>query len=166
MEKNIQEVPYKCLIFNKLFLKAHSSKPKMVRDSKNTCSLKVSRSNQNTINHVNNEAISIWKGILWLEIHIGIFQNSVYWLASKSPHCDFKCFVIWGHIFISLEFSFWLYYSLLSVSPRLFAPYLFSSKLNLLFLYSLDLSFASWTAPLTWEFLSFRLSNPLFLPST
>lgn len=59
MEKNIQEVSYKCLIFNKLFLKAHSSKPTTVRDSKNTCLLKVSSPNQNTINHVNNEAISI-----------------------------------------------------------------------------------------------------------
>lgn len=60
MEKNIQEVSYKCLIFKKLFLKPHSSKPNMIRDTKNImCLLQVSSPNQNRINCVNNEGISI-----------------------------------------------------------------------------------------------------------
>lgn len=58
MEKNIQKVSYKSLIFKKPLLKAHSSKPDMSKDAKNImCLLQVSSPNQNRI-------VLIMKGFL------------------------------------------------------------------------------------------------------
>ena len=54
----------KVLFFKKLFFKAYRSKPKMVGDSKTImCLLEVFSPTQNSISHVNNDMISIGKGI-------------------------------------------------------------------------------------------------------
>lgn len=117
MENNIHEVSYKCLIFKKLCLKACSLKPKMVRKSKIMCLLKVSSPNQNSINHVNNVVISIWKDILWIKIRNGIFQSSVNCLASKTPHCKWKCYAILGtHFYFSWVFILAILFSSLCLS--------------------------------------------------
>lgn len=115
IEKNIQEVSYKCLIFKKLFLKAQSAKPKCSGNSTIImCLLKVSSPNQNSINYMNNEVISIWKGIIWIEIHTGTFQNLVTSLASKPSHYNLKCYVILGtHFYFS-----WVFILAILFSPR------------------------------------------------
>lgn len=81
---------------SKAISKRTSLKHRTVKDSKNIMySSEESILNQIGINQFNNGETSTWRGMLWMERHTEISQNSKSWLYSKSSDFALECHP-WG----------------------------------------------------------------------